>query len=244
MRSRGTSWAPRAQSGKWQLNAVAAERNFSEEAEFITLDNTSVHVMVMDDNTASVRLRTPDRTGLLNDITSAISNVGLMVESATVSTPSKEMVDNVFMVKVPGSAGVSFEIDQESSAEYEEAEDLSGESELELRLKAAVLMGVTTGVTGPPTIRVGSQGATAVEVTVTETGGKLVVMVSAADREGLLSLLSGTFKTLGMAVQSANITTMDGIVKNKFVLTGTFDDAEAIRQHTLEALRMGKEPVV
>jgi hypothetical protein len=90
--------------------------------------------------------------------------------------------------------GVTFEGDEDPSSEFEDAEDLLEESVLEKRLKEAVLLGVTTGVKAPPALSSSAQGTTPPEVTVTETGGKLVVLVTAADREGLLVLLSGTFQ--------------------------------------------------
>lgn len=61
---------------------------------------------VLDSETATVRVSAADRPGLLQDVASAISGVGLTVESGEVTTPMDSFALNTFKVKV-GADGTS-----------------------------------------------------------------------------------------------------------------------------------------
>lgn len=244
-RKKGCKPAQRSLSAaqRWRLNAVAEE--VPANPAFITVDATTVYVDVMDVDTATVRLRTPDRAGLLNDISAAITNIGLTIESADLNTPNKEFADNTFVVKAPQSMSFANMKDEDRSSEFEDEEDNCCESELEIMLKIAVLSGVTSGVASMPVLQA-SDASFEPEVDVTMIDNQLVVNVTAADRQGLLSLLSGTFQTLGMKVLRANIRTLeDGTVNNRFVLQsseGTTCSLDALAATTLQALKLGRNP--
>jgi len=69
--------------------------------------SSSVTIDVLDSETATVRVSAADRPGLLQDVASAISGVGLTVESGEVTTPMDSFALNSFTVKV-GADGTSW----------------------------------------------------------------------------------------------------------------------------------------
>jgi hypothetical protein len=65
-----------------------------------------VTINVLDSETATVRVSAADRPGLLQDVATAITGVGLTVESGEITTPMDSFALNTFTVKV-GAEGTS-----------------------------------------------------------------------------------------------------------------------------------------
>lgn len=221
--------------------------------EFLTMNESSVSILVVDSTTATVTIRSPDRPGLLQDVSDAINTVGLSVESADITTPLDAFAVNNFTVKVADGMpdGMNFEtVKEEAFSEYDD-EEVHLDSILAGKLKDAILTQTLArsrqalaerAAKGPteediPTVVAPSANVSLLLTPKEEVAG-IVVEVEATDFSGILASITAGFESLGLTIRSARVNTVEGVIKNRFVLN--YDagkaDLEAIKAATLKAV--------
>lgn len=220
---------------------------------FLQLNSSSVTIDVLDSETATVRVSAADRPGLLQDVASAISGVGLTVESGEVTTPMDSFALNTFKVKVGADGvakGLSFDTVEDGFGEFEEEDDMVADSVLAQMLRSAILnqalansrRALADRKANPPAQASGASVAPVVAVSQLQAADGapfgVVVSVEAADFPGILASITAGFEAQGLTVRSAQVRTTDGVIKNRFVLNYDADkaDLEAIKASTLAAV--------
>ena len=197
-------------------------------------------VHVVDAHTAEVRIRAPDRPGLIRDVTAAFAAGRIAVDSASISTKDGDTADNTFVIKLNG-------VDFDSADSFHDEDGFECQNMIG-RVKSLVVEAVleSWSTTTPPNAAYlapedrkvePTVTATAVDSSLTKSGRCVMVSMEATDRAGLLAATVARLHALGCGVISATVNTKEGVANNQFVIaTPEGCSAEKVRLACLEVV--------